>query len=134
MPSGKTCGLAEGLRAIDWISDTHDGPANLGESGRAIGAFLDDRLVSVAAVFYVGVSFEELGVVTEPDYRARGLSAACSAVLIEDVRARGRTPCWSTTPDNLASQRVAEKRGFEHESGQRHFLAGGPVTGALPHD
>ena len=36
----------------------------------------------------------------------------CAAGVARDVRARGRTPSWSTSPDNRASLRVAEKLGF----------------------
>lgn len=119
---------------IDWIGDTHDGAANLAASGRAVGAFVDDGLASVAAVFYVGTSYEELGVVTEAAQRGRGLSSACAAVLVAQIKQRGRTPCWSTTPDNLASQRVADKLGLVRVGEQRHFMLGDPVTGSLPLD
>lgn len=120
--------------SIDWISDTHDGAAALARSGRAVGVFAAGRLVAVAAVFYAGFAFEELGVVTDPGFRSAGFSAACSALLIGQIRSRGRTPCWSTTPDNIASRRVAEKLGFLPVGEQRHFMAGDPVSGTLPLD
>jgi len=119
---------------IAWIADTHDGPESLATSGHAVGAFVDGRLASVAAVFYAGETYEEIGVVTEEAQRGRGLSARCSAALAAAIRERGRTPCWSTTPDNGPSMRVAEKLGFVREAEARHFLAGKPVTGALPLD
>ncbi len=120
--------------SIKWISDTHDGAAGLAASGRAVGAFSDGRLTAVATVFYTGTRFEELGVVTDPEFRGSGLSTACAAFLIEQIRLRGRTPCWSTTPDNLASQRVAEKLGFGFVGAQRHLMAGEPMGGTLPLD
>jgi len=120
--------------SITWIADTHDGALGLATSEHAVGAFVDGRLASVAAVFYAGERYEELGVVTDPDHLGRGLSPRCCAPLIARILARGRTPCWSTTPDNAASQRVAEKLGFRFESEQRHFVAGAHVTGTLPFD
>jgi RimJ/RimL family protein N-acetyltransferase len=104
------------LSAISsWISNTWGGPSGLAASGMAFGAFIDGRLASVACSFFVTERFEDLGVVTEPEFRGRGLSAACAAALCADVRARGRQPSWTTSPDNLQSLRVAEKLGFvEH--------------------
>jgi predicted GNAT family acetyltransferase len=118
--------------SIAWISDTHDGPEALAASGHAVGAFVSDRLVSLAAVFYLGRTYEEIGVVTDPGHEGQGLSTRCTALLVDAIRARGRTPCWSTTPDNRGSQRVAEKVGFRRIGEQHHFVAGEPVEGALP--
>ncbi|MGH2524013.1 MAG: GNAT family N-acetyltransferase, partial [Anaerolineales bacterium] len=38
---------------------------------------------------------------------------ACAGELCNDILDRGRRPSWSTSPDNLASLRVAEKLGFQ---------------------
>lgn len=95
-----------------WISKTWGGPPGLAASGCAWGAFSGDQLVSVAATWYLGDVHEELGVVTEAAFRGRGLSAACAAALCADVRSRSHQPTWSTSPDNQASLRVAEKVGF----------------------
>jgi RimJ/RimL family protein N-acetyltransferase len=96
-----------------WISKTWGGPAGLASSGMAWGAWVDGRLVSVACTFFVGDSCEDIGVATEPDYRGRGLNVACTLELCRDIIRRGRTPTWSTSPDNEASIRVAEKCGFK---------------------
>jgi GNAT superfamily N-acetyltransferase len=119
---------------VVWISDSHGGPAGLAASGLAWGAFADDRLVSVAASFFVGRRFEELGVVTEHDHRGRGQSPACAAALIDDIRGRGRTACWGTTPDNEASLRVARKLDFRQDREEMHWLAGTPLRGSVPLD
>jgi len=95
-----------------WISKTWGGPTGLASSGMAWGAWVEDRLVSVACTFFVGDGCEEIGVVTEPDYRGRGLNVACTLGLCRDILRRGRIPTWSTSPDNEASIRVAEKCGF----------------------
>lgn len=97
---------------VNWITITWGGPAGLAASGCAWGAFEKDRLVAVACTFYVGERYEDIGVVTEPEFRGKGLSVACAGALCEDIQARGRRPSWTTSPDNTASIRVAEKLGF----------------------
>lgn len=95
-----------------WIARPWDDAAGLAASGYAWGAFVEDTLASVSCSFFVGESYEELGVVTVDGYYGRGYSTACTEMLCRDVLVRGRIPTWSTTPDNLASVRVAEKLGF----------------------
>lgn len=110
-----------------WISKTWGGPFGLAASGCAWGAFLNGQLVSVAATWYLGSVHEELGVVTEAAFRGCGLSAACAAALCTDVRSRGHRPTWSTSPDNLASLRVAEKIGFSILDRARLYVIGTPI-------
>ena len=70
------------------------------------------------------MNYEDIGVVTERDYRGQGLSAACAAALCDDIRARGRRPSWSTAPENHASLRVAEKLGFVVQRHDRLLVVG----------
>lgn len=95
-----------------WIYSTWGGPLGAAASGRAWGAFVGGRLASVACTFFDGLRHEDVGIVTEPAYQRRGLSTACVAGLCRDILARGRRPSWSTSLDNLASQRVAVKVGY----------------------
>lgn len=95
-----------------WIHETWGGADALAASGMARGAYEGDRLVAVAASFYVGSTCEDLGVVTDSAHRGRGLSRACAAALVADVRARGRVPSWTTSPDNAPSLAVAARLGF----------------------
>jgi hypothetical protein len=125
----------EGLGAdVAWICDTLGGPACLAESGRAWGAFVDGALASVATPFFVGERYEDLGVVTEAPFRGRGLVVACAGRLAHEVRARGRIPSWSTSPDNLPSLRVAEKLGFRKSRDDRLWVVGMevPAPARLP--
>ncbi|MGD9527961.1 GNAT family N-acetyltransferase [Pseudonocardia sp.] len=107
---------ASALAALDpalvWISDTWGGPAGLAGTGRAWGAFDGGGLVSVAVPFWVGEDHEDIGVVTEAGYRGRGLSTACAAAVVADIRARGHRPTWTTSPDNAGSRAVADRLGF----------------------
>lgn len=100
---------------VNWIYKTWVTPANLAVSGYAWGAFAGNRLVSVANIFFLGDEYEEIGVVTEPEFRSLGLNAACVGGLCEDIQQRGHIPSWTTSPDNIASRRVAEKVGFRFE-------------------
>ncbi len=96
---------------IEWISDSLGGPLRAAQSGLAFGAFVGTELASVALPYHLGAAHEDIGVVTEAGFRGRGLSPACAAHVADDVRSRGRTPSWSTSPDNLASLAVARKLG-----------------------
>jgi RimJ/RimL family protein N-acetyltransferase len=109
---------------ITWISKTWGGPQGLAASGCAWGAFIDRQLASVACTFFYGEKYEDIGVVTEPEFRGLGLSTACAAALCDDIQARGRQPSWTTSPDNTASLRVAEKLGFVFQREDRLYVVG----------
>jgi RimJ/RimL family protein N-acetyltransferase len=95
-----------------WVSKTWGGPSGLAQSGYGWGAFVEGRLASVAGTFFLGETYEELAVATEPRWRGLGLSTACGRALCNDIWRRDHQPSWTTSPDNLASQRVADKLGF----------------------
>jgi RimJ/RimL family protein N-acetyltransferase len=109
---------------LAWISSTWDGPDGLASSGFGWGAFVDGKLASVACSFFVGKRYEDIGLVTEPEQRSRGLSTACAAAVCGDIRARGRLPSWTTSTDNRASLRVAERLGFVFQRRDRLFVLG----------
>jgi GNAT superfamily N-acetyltransferase len=113
--------------SLAWISATWGSHAALAASGMAWGAFDDGRLVSVAASFFVGTAHEDIGVVTDPGHRGRGLSTACCAALAADIRARGRRPTWTTSPDNTASRAVAAGLGFVHARDDVLYAVGVPI-------
>src|SRR5262245_27916926 len=120
--------------SITWISDTHGGPGRLATSEMAWGAFVDGRLASVAVPYFVGDRHEDIGVVTEAVFRGRGLSPACAARVIADIRARARIPSWSTSVQNGASRRVAQKLGFVKHRDDVLYIAGKPLPGAVALD
>lgn len=101
---------------LAWLARSYDGPDSFVRSGRAIGAFVDGQMAATACVFFQGERYDEVGIATLPAFRGGGLATACAVTLCEDIRARGRVPCWSTSEDNLASLRVAQKVGFRPAS------------------
>jgi len=113
-----------------WIYKTWETPIALAASGYAWGAFADDRLVAVANSFFLGQQYEDIGVVTEAEFRGLGLSVACAGALCADIQARGRTPSWSTSLDNLASRRVAAKLGFTFQRHDYLYVIGVELPGA----
>jgi RimJ/RimL family protein N-acetyltransferase len=98
-----------------WIAETWGGVPGMLAAGTARGALVAGRVAAIAVPFYVGGSYEDIGVVTEPDHRRKGLSTACAGALVADIRARGHVPTWSTSPDNVGSRGVAARLGFVHE-------------------
>jgi RimJ/RimL family protein N-acetyltransferase len=115
--------LLGGLSAeVAWVARTWGGPAGLAASGTGWGAFADGRLVSMACPFFIGERYEDIGVATEPGFRRRGASTACAAAVCHDIVGRGRVPSWTTSPDNLASLRVAEKLGFSPQRRDRLYV------------
>ncbi len=105
-----------------WIARTWGGPAGLAASHHGWGAFLNGQLVAIACSFHVGEHYEDIGVVTESTHRGRGLSTACAAALCGEIERRGRQASWSTSLDNPASLRVAEKLGFRVQRNDRLLL------------
>jgi len=69
-------GDAAALRAlsaeVSWVAKTWGGTDGLAESGYAWGAFVENRLVSIACTFFVGETCEDIGVATEPAFRRQG--------------------------------------------------------------
>jgi GNAT superfamily N-acetyltransferase len=117
-----------------WISKTWGGPVELAASGYGWGAFVAGQLAAVACTFFLGDTYEDIGVVTEPQFRGLGLSTACALALCHDIYTRGHQPGWTTSPDNTASVRVAEKLGFTVYRQDFLYVIGIPIPqpAALP--
>lgn len=124
----ESTGALEALSAdIEWIHESWGGAAGLAAAAVAFGAFDGERLVSVAASFFVGVEHEDIGVVTAADHRQKGLSTACAAAVIGDIRARDHRPTWTTSPDNTGSLGVARRLGFVEQRRDLLYAVGVPI-------
>ena len=96
-------------------------------SGTAWAAFADGRPVAVASTFFLGREYEDIGVVTEPAHRGRGLSTSCAAAGSGGIRARGHPPTRTPSPDNTASRAVAARLGFVHARDDVLYAVGIPI-------
>ena len=77
---------------------------------------VDDRLVSVAFTSARADRHSEVGAVTAEPWRGRGFSTAAAALVCADIQAAGQRAVWSTSEDNIASQRIGAKLGFAEVS------------------
>jgi RimJ/RimL family protein N-acetyltransferase len=103
----------EALNMGDWRFGS---AAALIADGFVAGAVIDGELVAVGFTAARGEQYADVGIVTREDWRGHGLSTAAAALVCEDIQDAGQTPVWGTSIDNLASQRVAAKLGFEEVS------------------
>ncbi len=100
---------ADALEMTNWRYES--ATALLTESFAA-GAMIDGRLVAIAFAGARAKQHAEVGVVTAEPWRGRGFSTAAAALVCADLQAAGQLPVWSTSAENLASQRVGAKLGF----------------------
>ncbi len=78
------------------------------------GAFAGDRLVCVASAYPWGDSLvADIGVLTLPDQRGRGLARAVVRELSRCVLARGLEPQYRTQLDHVGSRAVAAGAGLD---------------------
>ncbi|MBA2467968.1 MAG: GNAT family N-acetyltransferase [Chloroflexia bacterium] len=102
-----------------------DGAARLIDTlqwGHVAGAIRDDALVSLAYTFAVSDRHADIGVVTHPDWRDRGLATAVAACVASAIQAAGQIPVWSCGGPNLASLRIAARLGFTQVSRRVYLI------------
>ncbi|MGW0230607.1 GNAT family N-acetyltransferase [Actinopolymorpha singaporensis] len=101
----------DGLRAANPDTWSGDEWADLiaGRLGPWAIATRASRVLAVAHTPVADARGAEAGVWTHPDARGRGLAATVTAHWARLVRDAGRLPFYSTSSDNLSSQRVASR-------------------------
>ena len=101
------------VTAGDWLYDYFIGMA---EKRLCCGFYLDNALVSCTNapdMPYMNDKIAEIGVNTLPDFYGKGFATECCKKCISNILENDLCPIWSTSSDNLASQALAEKIGFE---------------------
>lgn len=86
------------------------------EASVAAGAVVRGQLAAVSFMGSWSARLGEVGITTRPEAQGRGLATAAAALVIAEVQARGLTPAWVTSEENVASRRVAAKLGFREVS------------------
>ncbi|SMF80758.1 Predicted acetyltransferase [Paenibacillus uliginis N3/975] len=77
-----------------------------------VGYVWDGQVVSLCCSARISDRATEASLSTVEDFRGRGLAAKVTAKWIGEVLKQGRIPLYSTSWDNLNSQRVAQKLGL----------------------
>lgn len=91
-------------RFDDWLEDVaHRRPF--------MAVIAEGAAAAICASVRISPTVHCAGVETHPDFRRRGYALAAVAGWANAVRACGATPFYSTSWDNLASQRVAQRLG-----------------------
>jgi len=82
------------------------------EHGAAFGVPYGDGFASLAWTFDESARFDSIGIFTVPKFRRLGLArASATALMGHIVYRRKKSPLWSTTAENPASQKLAFRSG-----------------------
>lgn len=73
---------------------------------------MDNRAIAICHSARWATRGAEAGAWTHPDHRGKGFAAAATAAWANLVYGEGRLPFYSTSAENLSSQRVAERLGM----------------------
>lgn len=96
----------------EWLIEYFDKMVN---EHLCCGAFIGDILVSCSdapSMAYMQNDVQEIGINTLNEYKGKGYATDACITCANEIVRNGKCPQWSTTVDNLASQKLAEKVGF----------------------
>ena len=99
-------------RDTSWLKEYFD---EIVERGLCYGVIEGGMLVSIndlPDMPYMADEVQEIGINTAPAYRGRGLARRVCLSCAHAMADRGICPQWSTTRDNIASQKLARALGF----------------------
>jgi GNAT superfamily N-acetyltransferase len=102
----------EDVPVVHLPADLRDEFARARRHPPLVAALVDGRAVAFAYVPWQTETLCDLSIDTAPGYRRRGLAAAASARLIDEVRRLGKQPVWGAVADNRASLALARRLGF----------------------
>jgi RimJ/RimL family protein N-acetyltransferase len=88
-------------------------PMSVLERGIIACAFIDGVPVAQGSSLFRSATHADVGVKTLEGFRNRGLATTCARSVITQLLAESTIPVWSTSTENIASNRVAAKLGFK---------------------
>jgi len=98
---------------VSWLCEYFE---EMVADGLCVGMYEGELLVCATdapMVPYLAEEFQEIGVNTLPEFRRKGYGVAVCQQAVSNILQSGKLPLWSTSGDNLGSQRLAERVGFE---------------------
>ena len=98
---------------LGWLSEYFQGMVR---QKLCCGFFVDDVLVSCSdapGMPYMANMVQEIGINTLEEYRQKGYAADVCICCASEIINNGKCPQWSTDINNIASQKLAERIGFE---------------------
>lgn len=98
---------------VDEISGMWPSEQRFYSDGFGYVAIVDDQIVCWCTAEFVGPARCGIGIATQPSYQRQGIATATATRVVAQALQRGLTPYWECGSTNLASQRVAEKVGFD---------------------
>jgi GNAT superfamily N-acetyltransferase len=102
--------LAEGVGLAEFWGSLD----NFLEHGVGFAVLRGDEVVSRCHTVMVGNGEAEISIETEEPYRRRGFATLTACAFIEYCMKHGLHPAWSCWENNIASQILAQKLGFNH--------------------
>lgn len=81
----------------------------------------EDEVVSICCSLIAGNGLRDISVATADEFRERGFATLVTAAFIEKCAAKGLIPVWHCSPENLASNALARKLGFEEKGDFQAF-------------
>lgn len=97
---------------IDWLDEYFH---EMVKEHLCCGLFVDNRLVSCSdapGMPYMQDAVQEIGINTLEIYKGKGYATDVCITCAKEIVESGKCPQWSTSIDNIASQRLAERVGF----------------------
>ena len=101
-----------------WIDDN----LTLKEFGFCL--FHGDEIVSICCSLIFGNKMCDISIATAEAFRKRNFATLVVSAFIDSCAVKGVTPVWYCSPENLASNALARKLGFEEKETFGHFIVG----------
>lgn len=105
--------LAHADQMAGWVRSFWATDADFAARGLGFCLANDAAVGSWCVSVFVSAPDYEIGVATAPEYQRHGFATLTATAFVEHCLKSHLTPRWHCWEDNRASQRVAEKVGFE---------------------
>lgn len=96
-----------------WVEDYF---RDIFEKGYCYGVIINNQLVSATDapdMPFMSEQIQEIGINTLPSYQGKGYGKMSCLACLNEMKDNNICPIWSTTIDNIASQKLAVSIGFE---------------------